>query len=150
MATRKCGNIYFPQYFVAVRPFLTRIFFQELFGLEGSKKFLEKFRQVHNLKISNRLLRSKSFFRKNMGIGQKRELPVLFGQKRMYPENNSGRDCCWPYLIGQHPLSPVFGQKRPGTPGNSYFAQLPPVFGHFMFRSWPFHVPFRWATRLLE
>ena len=40
--------------------------------------------------------------------------------------------CCWPYLIGQHPLSPVFGQKRPGTPSNSYFAQLPPVFSHFM------------------
>ena len=69
-----------------------------------------------------------------LGNGQKRELPVLFGQKRMYPENNRGRECCWPYLIGQHPLSPVFGQKRPGTPGNSYFAQLPPVFGHFLFR----------------
>ena len=60
----------------------------------------------------------------------------------MYPENNSGRESCWPYLIGQHPLSPVFGQKRPGTPGNSYFAQLTPflnilcsVFGHFMFLS---------------
>ena len=39
-------------------------FFQELFGLEGSKKNLQKFRQVHNLKISNRLLRSKSFFKK--------------------------------------------------------------------------------------
>ena len=61
MATRKCGNIYFPKYFMAVRPFLTRTFFQELFGLEGSKHFLENFRQeVHNLKISNRLLRSKS------------------------------------------------------------------------------------------
>ena len=75
---------------------------------------------------------------------------MLFGQKRMYPENKSGRECCWPYLIGQHPLSPVFGQKRPGTPGNSYFAQLPPVFGHFLLRFWPFYVPFRWATRLLE
>ena len=40
--------------------------FQELFGLEGSKNVLEKFRQVHNLKISNRLLRSKSFFQKNI------------------------------------------------------------------------------------
>ena len=39
-------------------------FFQELFGLEGSKHFLEKFRQVHNLKISDRLLRSKSYFQK--------------------------------------------------------------------------------------
>ena len=56
MATRKCGNIYFPKYFMAVRPFLTRIVFQELFGLEGSKNFLEKNCQVHNLKISNRLL----------------------------------------------------------------------------------------------
>ena len=75
---------------------------------------------------------------------------MLFGQKRIYPKNNSGRECGWPYLIGQHPLSPVFGQKRPGTPGNSYFAQLPPVFGHFMFRFWSSYVSFRWATRLLE
>ena len=62
MATRKCGNIYFPKYCLAVRPFLTRKCFQELFGLEGSNLFLEKFRQVHNLKISDRLLRSKSVF----------------------------------------------------------------------------------------
>ena len=68
MATRKCGNIYFPKYFMAVRPFFTRIFFQELFGLEGSNNFLAKFRQVHNLKISNRLLRSKSFFQKNIPV----------------------------------------------------------------------------------
>ena len=60
---------------------------------------------------------------------------MLFGQKRIYPENNSGTECFWPYLIGQHPLSPVFGQKRQGTPDSSYFAQLPPVFGHFMFLS---------------
>ena len=44
MATRKYGNIYFPKYFMAVRSFLTRIVFQELFGLEGSKYFLENFR----------------------------------------------------------------------------------------------------------
>ena len=37
MVTRKCGNIYFPKYFMAVRPFFTRILFQELLGLEGSK-----------------------------------------------------------------------------------------------------------------
>ena len=45
MATRKCGNIYVPKYFMAGRPFLTRKCFQELSGLEGSKHFLEKFRQ---------------------------------------------------------------------------------------------------------
>ena len=66
MAIRKCGNIYFPKYFMDVRPFLTRKLFQEFFGLEGSNNFLQKFRQVHNLKISNRLLRSKSIFQKNM------------------------------------------------------------------------------------
>ena len=66
MATKKCGNIYFPKHFMAVRPFLTRKCFQELFGLEGSKNSLKKlkFRQLHNLKISDRLLRSKSFFKK--------------------------------------------------------------------------------------
>ena len=67
---------------------------------------------------------------------------MFFWPKTDVPENNSGRECCWPYLIGQHSLSRVFGQKRPGTPGISYFAQLPPVFGHFMFRFWPFYVPF--------
>ena len=41
-------------------------FFSRTIGLEGSKYFLEKFRQVHSLKISNRLLRSKSFFQKTI------------------------------------------------------------------------------------
>ena len=41
-------------------------FFQELFGLEGSKNFLEKFRQVHNLKISNRSRTIQEFFPKNI------------------------------------------------------------------------------------
>ena len=49
-----------------LRPFLTRKFFQEILGLEGSQNFLGKFRQVHNLKISDRLLRSKSFFQENI------------------------------------------------------------------------------------
>ena len=43
MANRKCGNIYFPKYSMAVRPFFTRIFFKELFGLERSKNLLENF-----------------------------------------------------------------------------------------------------------
>ena len=43
MATRKCGNVYFTKYLMAVRPFFTRIFFQELFGLEGSKNLLGNF-----------------------------------------------------------------------------------------------------------
>ena len=49
-----------------LRPFLTRKFFQEILGLVGSKNFLGKFRQVHNLNISGRLLRSniRVFFKK--------------------------------------------------------------------------------------
>ena len=35
MATRKCGNIYFPKYFMAVRPFFTRIFFKNYLGWRG-------------------------------------------------------------------------------------------------------------------
>ena len=77
MATRKCGNIYFPKYFMVVRLFLTRNFFQESFGLEGSKKLVKKNRQVHNLKISDRLLRSKSFFQKQIP-GFKCRVCVLF------------------------------------------------------------------------
>ena len=38
MATRKGGNIYFPKYFMTIGPFFMRKCFQELFGLEGSKK----------------------------------------------------------------------------------------------------------------
>ena len=53
-------------------------FFQELFGLEASKKFLEKFRQVHNLKISGRLLRSKIFFQKKSWFYIQR-MCTLFG-----------------------------------------------------------------------
>ena len=49
-----------------IRPFLTRKFFQEILGLEESKKFLGKFRQAHNLNISDRLLRSKTFFQENI------------------------------------------------------------------------------------
>ena len=86
-----------------------------------------------------------------LGNGQKREYPVLFWPKTDVPENDSGRECCWPYLIGQHPLSHVFGQNRPGTPGNSYFAQLSPVFGHFMFLSGgllDYSNRSTWATRI--
>ena len=56
----QCLNSY------SFRPFLTRNKFQEILGLEGSQNFLGKFRQVHNLKISDRLLRSKRFFQENI------------------------------------------------------------------------------------
>ena len=51
---------------ILLKPFLTRKFVQAILGLERSKHFLEKNRQVHNLKISDRLLRSKSFFQENI------------------------------------------------------------------------------------
>ena len=40
--------------------------FPRNFGVGGVTNFLGKFRQVHNLKISDRLLRSKSFFQENI------------------------------------------------------------------------------------
>ena len=39
MATRKCGNIYFPKCFMAVRPFFMRIFFSRIIWVGGVKKF---------------------------------------------------------------------------------------------------------------
>ena len=41
MATRKCGNIYFPKYFMAVRPFFTRIVFKNYLGWRGPKLSLK-------------------------------------------------------------------------------------------------------------
>ena len=38
MATRKCGNIYSPKYFMVVRPFLTRIFFSRIIWVGGVKQ----------------------------------------------------------------------------------------------------------------
>ena len=72
--------------------------------------------------------------KKNQSTSRPSEYPPLIGGK-MSKRLGGIRECCWPYRIGQSPLSPVFGQKRPSTPSNSYFAQLPPVFGHFMFLS---------------
>ena len=63
---QKVRKYLFSEIFYGRRAVLTRIFFQELFGLEGLENFLEKFRQVHNPKISDRLLRSKSFFQKHI------------------------------------------------------------------------------------
>ena len=50
------------------------------------------------------------------GNGHKLELPVLFWPKTDVPEYSSDREGCLPNLIGQHPFSPVFGQKRPVAP----------------------------------
>ena len=41
MATRKCGNIYLPKYFVAVRPFLSRNFFKNYLGRRGQNISLQ-------------------------------------------------------------------------------------------------------------
>ena len=58
----------------------------------------------------------------------------FFGQKRVYLKTIAAETVMGHtrYLIGQHPLSLVFDQKRPGTSDYSYFAQFLPIFGHFM------------------
>ena len=70
-----------------------------------------------------------------MGNGQKWELQVLFWPQTGVPKNYSGRECCWPYLIGQHPLSCIFCQTQRGAPYYWYFDQLPPVLGNCVFPS---------------
>ena len=78
MATRKCGNIYFPKYFMAVRPFFTRIFFQELLGLEGSKHFLENSSgaQSEDLELSRTI---QEFFSKKYSWFFMQRMCTLFG-----------------------------------------------------------------------
>ena len=78
MATRKCGNIYFPKYFMAVRPFFTRIVFQELFGLEGSKISLKisSGAQSENLEPS---LTIQEFFSKKYSWFYMQRMCTLFG-----------------------------------------------------------------------
>ena len=78
MATRKCGNIYFPKYFMAVRPFFTRIFFQELFGLEGYKNLLENFVRCTIRKSQTVSYDPRVFFKKMFLVSMQR-MCTLFG-----------------------------------------------------------------------
>ena len=50
MATRKCGNIHFPEIFYGCQAVFYSFFSQNYLGWRGQTS--EKFRQVHNLKIS--------------------------------------------------------------------------------------------------
>ena len=65
MATRRCGNIYFPKYFMAVRPFLRGIFFKNYLGWRGPKISLKisSGAQSENLEPS---LTIQEFFQKNI------------------------------------------------------------------------------------
>ena len=78
MATRKCGNIYFPKYFMAVRPFFTRNFFQELFGLEGYKNLLENFVRCTIRKSRTVSYDPRVFFKKIFLVSMQR-MCTLFG-----------------------------------------------------------------------
>ena len=78
MATRKCGNIYFPKYFMAVRPFFTRIFFQELFGLEGYKNLLENFVRCTIRKSRTVSYDPRAFFKEIFLVSMQR-MCTLFG-----------------------------------------------------------------------
>ena len=62
MTSRKCG-FFFSEIFYGRQAVSYEDFFSRVFWVGGVKKILEKFRQVHILKISDRLLRSKSFFK---------------------------------------------------------------------------------------
>ena len=71
-----------------------------------------------------------------LGNGQKRELPVFFGQKRMYPKNHSGRECYWSYLIGQHPhYLPFLAKSGRVLPVIATLVSFHPFLAIFMFLS---------------
>ena len=78
METRKCGNIYFPKYFMAVRPFFTRNFFQELFGLEGYENLLENFVRCTIRKSRTVSYDPRVFFKKIFLVSMQR-MCTLFG-----------------------------------------------------------------------
>ena len=78
MATRKCANIYFPKYFMAVRPFFTRNFFQDLFGLEGYKNLLENFVRCTIRKSRTVSYDPRVFFKKMFLVSMQR-MCTLFG-----------------------------------------------------------------------
>ena len=77
MATRKCGNIYFLKYFMAVRPFLTRTFFKNYLGWRG---------QTNSLKISSG--------------AQSKDLEPSFTIQEFFQKNIPGFICsvCVPFL----------------------------------------------------
>ena len=78
MATRKCGNIYFPKYFMAVRPFFTRIFFKNYLGWRGPKISLKisSGAQSENLEPS---LTIQEFFSKKYSWFYMQRMCTLFG-----------------------------------------------------------------------
>ena len=68
--TRRSESTYKSAQFLhrSVRPFLTGSIFQEIFGRAGSKIFLGNICPVHDLKISDRLLRYNSVFNQIPGF----------------------------------------------------------------------------------
>ena len=67
----------------------------------------------HNSRFTNTWDMPNSPHHFRMGNGQKQELPVFSGQKRMYPENNSGRECLKKNQNAPRPSehAPVRGEK---------------------------------------
>ena len=78
MATRKCGNIYFSKYFIAVRPFFTRIFFKNYLGWRGQNLSLKisSGAQSENLEPS---LTIQEFFSKKYSWFYMQCMCTLFG-----------------------------------------------------------------------
>ena len=78
MATRKCGNTYFPKYFMAVRPFFTRDFFKNYLGWRGQNISLKILSgtQSENLEPS---LTTQEFFAKKYRWFYMQRMCSLFG-----------------------------------------------------------------------
>ena len=75
MATRKCGNIYFPKYFMTVRPFFTRIF-SSIIWVGGVKNQISSGAQSEDLEPS---LTIQEFFSKKYSLFYMQRMYTLFG-----------------------------------------------------------------------
>ena len=79
MATRKCGNIYFPKYFMAVRPFLRGFFFKNYLGWRGQKNSFKISSGAQSENLEPSLLTIQEFFSKKYSWFYMQRMCTLFG-----------------------------------------------------------------------
>ena len=86
---------FFPCKIAGGRSFLTGRIFQEIFRRAGSKIFLGNIYPVHDLKISDRLLRSKSFFKSDSWFYMRRWRHMVLGAGHVSNLYSSGSSAVW-------------------------------------------------------
>ena len=78
MATRKCGNIYFPKDFMAVRPVFTSFFFKNYLGWRGKNISLKNSSGAQSEDLEPSLM-IQEFFSKKKSWFYMQRMCALFG-----------------------------------------------------------------------